>query len=571
MLREDEEKKKSASLLPLRANFFSTILAILSLITVGMRFVALRSDPYPALSWSSALLTDEGFYLHDARNTLLFKTFHPDEFHNALIMPLLSWVQVHVFSAVGIGFLQTRLISVFCSLISICFLYAGLQKFAGRRAALLAITLYGLDHVPLLYSRMGLMDTPALLPMTAAFWAFARGCASWRQEENGKSSFFLFLCGLCLIVSYAVRGLSMSLFPAPFVALFCLSPSDNKTPRQFIFALLTGMIVGIAVYVTLWALPNHAELSRVNHFYLTHQLLPSSPFALLKNLSNALFGVERGMFPFLLRHSPILTLGTVVILVSLLSSLRNSSRKTLCPELVFLIVWVLCGWLLCGMISYSPSRYYVLFFPPMAALCGLFLSGEIANFKHIAIFDFWTKALVGLGTFHGVLIVMRSSASIAFWIAACSAVLVLIFTRRWTSASRISPTRKVRIRVFALWFAINSSWLLHWGFTLGNTQQDAIHWLKSNLPTDAVLYGDIASGLSPDLPFRTVPVVPGLCNEGLPVIVPHAPRYLLILDEPYLPRFWIKQYPAIISPENRLKNFPKIVKLPAVLSRISVK
>ncbi|MCW3098892.1 MAG: hypothetical protein JWL77_4510, partial [Chthonomonadaceae bacterium] len=46
---------------------------------VGLRCVVLDSDAYPRLSWSSALLTDEGFYLHNARNRVLFGHAQTDQ------------------------------------------------------------------------------------------------------------------------------------------------------------------------------------------------------------------------------------------------------------------------------------------------------------------------------------------------------------------------------------------------------------------------------------------------------------------------------------------------------------
>src|SRR4051794_7168818 len=58
----------------------------------ALRLAALDSDAYPRLSWSSALLTDEGFYIHNARNVVLFGTAQTDQFNNMLIMPTLHAV-----------------------------------------------------------------------------------------------------------------------------------------------------------------------------------------------------------------------------------------------------------------------------------------------------------------------------------------------------------------------------------------------------------------------------------------------------------------------------------------------
>src|SRR5579859_4383736 len=84
---------------------------------VGLRLWRLDSDAYPRLSWSSALLTDEGFYLHNARNVVLFGHARTDGFNNMFIMPLLHALQVGVFRVWGVSLVSARGISVACSVL----------------------------------------------------------------------------------------------------------------------------------------------------------------------------------------------------------------------------------------------------------------------------------------------------------------------------------------------------------------------------------------------------------------------------------------------------------------------
>ncbi|HZP80524.1 MAG TPA: hypothetical protein VFB21_02695, partial [Chthonomonadaceae bacterium] len=67
---------------------FGAALCLLALLVI-LRLVALDSDAYEHLDWSTGLLTDEGFYIHNARNVALFGHPVTDDFNNALIMPLL--------------------------------------------------------------------------------------------------------------------------------------------------------------------------------------------------------------------------------------------------------------------------------------------------------------------------------------------------------------------------------------------------------------------------------------------------------------------------------------------------
>src|ERR1044071_7649153 len=89
----------------------SGIPCLLIFLAVFLRLIALRSDPYSSLDWSAGLLTDEGFYIHNARNVALFGHARTDEFNNMLLSPWLHYLQVGVFQTFGTGAVQARLIS----------------------------------------------------------------------------------------------------------------------------------------------------------------------------------------------------------------------------------------------------------------------------------------------------------------------------------------------------------------------------------------------------------------------------------------------------------------------------
>ena len=146
---------------------------------VLLRTLHLDSDAYPRLSWSSALLTDEGFYLHNARNLLLFGHLRTDGFNNRLIMPLLHLMQVGLFRLIGMSLLNARLLSVGCSLLTLWLFHAALHRGFGGRVARMGVLFLGLDHANLLYNRLALMDTPATLFLVGGLWAFTKGVGGW--------------------------------------------------------------------------------------------------------------------------------------------------------------------------------------------------------------------------------------------------------------------------------------------------------------------------------------------------------------------------------------------------------
>src|SRR5262245_57517523 len=125
-------------------------------LTIGLRIIALHSDPYPSLDWSAGMLTDEGFYIHNARNVALFGHARTDEFNNMLLSPWLHYLQVGVFTYFGAGSVQARLISVVFSLLTLLVFWAAMRRAFGYRIAWTAAIFLGLDHTNLLFNRMAL-------------------------------------------------------------------------------------------------------------------------------------------------------------------------------------------------------------------------------------------------------------------------------------------------------------------------------------------------------------------------------------------------------------------------------
>ncbi len=269
--------------------WLSTGFAIGIVLMVCLRLLWLDSDAYPRLSWSSALLTDEGFYIHNARNVILFGRARTDEFNNMLIMPLLHLAQVGVFTVLGVGVVQARLLSVASSLLALWLFYAVVLRLAGVTAARIGTLLLGLEHSFLLYNRLALMDSPALLPMMACLYAFVRASAIAADRERevtasaetgetgphrddsgmagavkrhqparaNREGAWLAFCGLLFIAAYGVRGLAALMIPAPFVAWWFCYPHQ----RRGLAFLASGLLAGGVVYLGLWYGPHHRELT----------------------------------------------------------------------------------------------------------------------------------------------------------------------------------------------------------------------------------------------------------------------------------------------------------------------
>src|SRR6266851_5768887 len=107
---------------------FRIIPILVVILAIALRLIYLRSDPYLSLDWSAGQLTDEGFYIHNARNVALFGHARSDEFNNMLLSPWLHYLQVGAFSVFGVGSIQARLISVIASLLTLLIFWAAMKR-----------------------------------------------------------------------------------------------------------------------------------------------------------------------------------------------------------------------------------------------------------------------------------------------------------------------------------------------------------------------------------------------------------------------------------------------------------
>jgi hypothetical protein len=337
---------------------------------IGLRVAWPESDPYARLSWSSGLLTDEGFYIHNARNLVLFGAERTDGFNNMLLMPTLHIVQLAVFRAWGVGAVQARTISVVCSLLGLMVLFAAARRAFGLRTAVYTVLIAGLDHTNLLYNRLALMDTPGEMLLIFALYAWVRATAPprSRQTESG----WLAVCGAILALAFITRGLAAIVIPAVFLAVALgararpESPavsdaskrSANGTARRAAAGLrqalpiAVGLAVVVTVYAACWYWPNRAEMASASRYYLWGQLLPRDGQRLVLNAANAWFGDERGAAPFLMRHAPIqvvLVFGWVCLLWR--RRKRSDAVPAVAPRFtgptaVFALCWLACSALL---------------------------------------------------------------------------------------------------------------------------------------------------------------------------------------------------------------------------------
>ncbi|HLK58806.1 MAG TPA: glycosyltransferase family 39 protein [Chthonomonadaceae bacterium] len=536
---------------------------LLVIIMGVVRCIALDSDAYGRLSWSAALLTDEGYYIHNARNLVLFGQMRTDGFNNALIMPTLHYLQVAVFSHFGVGAIQARMISVVLSLLTLLIFAIALNRAFGGRVALLGTLFLGLDHVHFLYNRMALMDTPAAFVMVCSFAAWVESVRAERRQEA-----WLLLCGLLLGLAFATRGLSALLIPVPLLLAWRRAERGPGRWRGSV-ALGAGLGAALALYIGCWYLPHRGELGQINHYYLTRQLLPSSFGQFAHQMGNALFGDDRGFSPYLFRHTPILFLLALAWIAWRLVAPRRQAADPADANADFLGGWLLAAWVVLAVIGYAPSRYYVLFYPALAGIAALALVQGGAIWETMGSHRGMRAALGGFVVYHLLTTAfhpVRAAGVGGIWALALGAGAAL-----WRIPLPTGRGVKVAGAVaLTLWGLINGGWTLDWLTHLTYTQRDADRYLAQRLPPNSVLLGDVAPGLCLNNRFRCVNVIPGLCNDERPIEqFSPAPCYIIILDGRFKEYYWRKNYPQYVVPSRRAALLPRIIRYDVGVYRVN--
>ena len=465
-----------------RGGFAPPLRILLILACLAVRLVMLDSDPPPWLSWSTGLYTDEGFYTLDARHLALFGTLAPGNFHDRLLSPLLSVLQQGVFAVFGAVTIPARLIGVAFGLGTVGVFWLGLRRAYGSAVADSGALFLGLAPVFALYNRTALQETPTVFWLTLAFtlWAYSI------SEDGKRRAVLLGLSGLSAAVAVVFKGLAVM----AVAALVSPAPNNGGAKKRSAGGSYSGspiigggggLLLGLGLYGLLWYAPHHAELSRMGTYYRVHQIQPHSWHSLGMNVRRGLIGGERGVVPFLLATLPV---------PSLLAAWALTRRAT--PADRYLTLWLVGGLLFCLLSSYAPSRYYVLFLPPLAGLAARGLS-ELK--RHIQV---------------------------------AAGLLSLLTSLAWYGAAWAERSYAGR---------------------------DAGRELARTLAPGSVLIGDFAPALCLGTRFAATTVQPGLANDERPVERLGATQVVVVRNAKSWQDWWRARYPNVVQPSHRVATF----------------
>ena len=163
----------------LSAGRFAAGLVAIVLLGLALRTVFPLADP-PWRSTVGVVWHDEGAWVHNARNRVLFGAWTLDQWNPMYITPVLTGLEYASFTAFGVGLWQARIVSELMGLLSVLLIGLGVARIGGRLAGLVAAALLASNYVYVMYDRAALMEATMVALVVTSWYCYGRASESAR-------------------------------------------------------------------------------------------------------------------------------------------------------------------------------------------------------------------------------------------------------------------------------------------------------------------------------------------------------------------------------------------------------
>ena len=239
------------------------LLAVLAL-AVLLRSAFPTADP-PWHATVGITWHDEGPWVHNARNRVLFGAWTLDRWNPMYLAPVFTGLEYASFSAFGVGTWQARLVSEAMGTASVLLLALGVAAIGGRRAGLAAAALLATNYVYVMWNRAALMEATMTALIVAAWAAYA--LAGARRASWGA------LAGAAAVLAFFAKAAAAFFLGAlgldAVVTLWLAWRSRDRTPAARRAAraaawTIGGLAVAGAVALAVFVVPYWTEFRFYN-------------------------------------------------------------------------------------------------------------------------------------------------------------------------------------------------------------------------------------------------------------------------------------------------------------------
>jgi 4-amino-4-deoxy-L-arabinose transferase-like glycosyltransferase len=487
--------------------------ALLCLVMAGaaLRAVWLRADPpwYPTVG---VIWHDEGAWVHNARNEVLFGAWRQDAWNPMYVAPVFTLAEYASFRTFGVGTWQARLVSAVAGTISIALLALGVRRVAGSAAGLIAAGLLATDYVYVMYDRAAIMEALMAAFIVAAWWA------STRSEDRPAWGLAAGAFAAAAYFTKAAAAFYVAALGAAALWSLLRPRSDAESPRDERRAAvwtLAGLALAFGAVLALFVLPHWSDyrfynwemsvtrkpsydlksiVTRVSWFPILHDQFSRMWFVLVAAIFGAWSVVIRWKRA---RVSERLLLLSVVlgVLELLVHDVGNERRFVfLIPILIALAAIVLArGRGLLPEEAQRVSRSTVWLLAPAVLYTAYVVCGPIARL-------FFIYEVKGEARLSGAFALVLGGLVLMFWTRAA----------RWLSSGRWSQ-RTAGVLTLVL-VAANVVEFAQFARARTYKNYDASVALGQVLPPGTLVQGKLANGLSLENRIRPIFIGHGFGN-----------------------------------------------------------
>ena len=322
-------------------------LAAFVILAVALLLRVINLDADPSAFISRDVITDEGWWAHNARNAILYSQWIMDDYNLGLYSAYLYNALLYfTFEVFGISFTTMRMLSALAGWFTVVLLFLLVRRESGARAALFAGALLGFSNLHIIYSRSGFAESTMVFFLALAFWLW-----SLRQ----KHWFFALMSGVAFALMLLTKITAIYVLPGVVLLIVAaLIRRSVRRPEALYFIAGTG-IVG-AAYTILFIAPNFSD-------WLQFNLANGSGSEWAAGLSGRIHSILRLLGSSFYTGSPLVTALTLLSLyLFVVSASGNGLIKTIraAGDMEVMSAALLTGYLFSlSFTAYQPERRFL--------------------------------------------------------------------------------------------------------------------------------------------------------------------------------------------------------------------
>ena len=338
----------------------NTLLCVLIILSIASGFVLrgvfLTADPPADISISGGIIADPGQYAYAARNKTLFDQWTFAGWEPYSFSPLMHYLNYFIYKLFGVSYTTHKLIPLLFSSLTLLLLLFIVYKRFNLRQAFFTSVLLSFSYPVIIYSRFANREYPMVFFLLGAVFLFSEGA---RKQKT----IYYFLSSVSFCLSFLCKGSGIfliSLFVGVGILWVIEKKAKLKEPAIFAGTLFVFFLGWFLVVYS-------AHKPVIDTFVRDNKNIRS-----LHSLSRVFENILNSQFMVSLRSDPfILVTASLAILFYIYWKLTK--KKDIDPFVELSVLWLGIGAFFHGIVSYRPTRFYVVLLIPVAFLAGYML------------------------------------------------------------------------------------------------------------------------------------------------------------------------------------------------------